>query len=216
QMLQVPQGFQSAAIACASLVLAACGGGGNGGDNDSSARLNEASCTQAYFASEPAEPLTGPDPLAGDQWHLANSGQGGGTPGEDLNIAGAWQVADGSGVRIAVVDSGIEVVHEDLLPNILPGGSFNYRPGKHFASAYPLPCASGNLHGTAVAGIVGARGNNGIGVAGVAPAASLVGLNPLATNMDADIAHALGYQRESNAIYANSWGSPDGGALFPS
>src|SRR5690606_3182348 len=118
--------------------------------------------------------------------------------------------------RVAIVDSGIEVVHEDLLPNIVPGGSFNYRQGKHLGSDYPLPCAAGNVHGTAVAGIVAARGDNGIGVTGVAPAASMVGLNPLATNLDADIAHALAYQRDRNEIYANSWGSPDGGTLFPS
>ncbi len=217
-MFHAPQGFSSAAIACALLALAACGGGGGGGDDDGdgSARLNETSCTQAYFAREPAAPLSGPDPLASAQWHLDNTGQNNATPGEDLNILGAWQVADGTGVRIAVVDSGIEVVHEDLLPNVVPGGSFNYRPGKHFGSAYPLPCASGDLHGTAVAGIAAARGGNAIGVTGVAPAAAMVGLNPLATNMDADIAHALGFQRDQNAIYANSWGSPDGGALFPS
>jgi subtilisin-like proprotein convertase family protein len=215
-MPKISQGFPRIALACAALVLAACGGGGRGGDDDpGSTRLNEESCTQAYFSKAPAEPLTGPDPLASAQWHLANNGQSGGTPGEDLNVAGAWQAVNGAGVRIAVVDSGIEVVHEDLQPNIVPGGSYNYRPGKHHGSAYPLPCASNN-HGTAVAGIVAARGGNGIGVTGVAPAASMVALNPLATNLDADIAHALGFQRELNAIYANSWGSPDGGALFPS
>jgi len=215
-MRQITQGLPAVAIACVSLLLAACGGSGGDRDDGDSSRLNEASCSKAYFATTPADPVTGPDPLAPAQWHLKNTGQSNGTPGEDLNVEGAWQVADGAGVRIAVVDSGIEVVHEDLLPNIVPGASFNYRPGKHFGSAYPLPCSAGNVHGTAVAGIVAARGGNGIGITGVAPAASMVALNPLATNMDADIAHALGYQRDVNAIYANSWGSPDGGALFPS
>lgn len=215
-MSQVLQGLPTAAVACASLILAACGGGGGGDRPPDTARLNEANCTQAYFASEAPAPRSGADPLLPSQWHLANNGQSGGTPGEDLHVAGAWQVATGAGVRVAIIDSGIEVVHEDLLPNVVPGGSFNYRPGAHAGSEYPLPCAAGNVHGTAVAGIVAARGGNGIGVSGVAPAASMVGLNPLATNMDADIAHALGYQREANAIYANSWGSPDGGALFPS
>lgn len=212
-MFQNTQGFPSVALACACLLLAACGG--SGGDDGDSTRLNEAGCRQAYFLTTPPEPVAGADPLASEQWHLRNTGQSGGTPGEDLNVEGAWQVVDGTGVRIAVIDSGIEVVHEDLLPNIVPNASFNYRPGKHFGSAYPLPCSDGN-HGTAVAGIAAARGNNGVGVTGVAPAASMVALNPLATNMDADIAHALGYQRDANAIYANSWGSPDGGVLFPS
>lgn len=215
-MRQITQGLPAVAIACVSLLLAACGGSGGDRDDGDSSRLNEASCSKAYFATTPADPVTGPDPLAPAQWHLKNTGQSNGTPGEDLNVEGAWQVADGAGVRIAVVDSGIEVVHEDLLPNIVPGASFNYRPGKHFGSAYPLPCSAGNVHGTAVAGIVAARGGNGIGITGVAPAASMVALNPLATNMNADIAHALGYQRNLNAIYSNSWGSPDGGVLIPS
>ncbi len=214
-MIPVAQGLPTAAVVCASLLLAACGGGGNGGP-PGTARLNEASCTQAYYLTDPRPPSSGTDPLLGTQWHLANTGQSGGTPGEDLRITDAWQLADGAGVRVAVLDSGIEVTHDDLLPNIVPGASFNYRPGTHFGSEYPLPCAAGNVHGTAVAGVVAARRDNAIGGAGVAPAAALVGLNPLSTNMDADIAHALGYQRDRNAIYANSWGSPDYGALFPS
>ena len=214
-MPQVPQGLSAALVACASLILAACGSGG-GGDRADTQRLNEADCAQAYFLTDPPEPRTGPDPLLDSLWHLVNTGQSGGTPGEDLRITDAWAQADGTGVRVAIVDSGIEVVHEDLLPNVVAGGSFNYRPGEHFGSDYPLPCGAGNVHGTAVAGIVAARGGNAIGGAGVAPAASMVGLNPLSTNMDADIAHALGYQRRVNAIYANSWGSPDGGALWPS
>jgi kexin len=195
--------------------MAACGGGGGGG-GPGTKRLNEAGCTQPYFLTAAPTPESGADPLLASQWHLGNTGQSGGTPGEDLRIAGAWQQASGAGVQVAVVDSGIEVLHEDLRPNIVAGGSFNYRPGAHFGSDYPLPCAAGNVHGTAVAGIVAARGGNAIGGSGVAPAASMVGLNPLSTNMDADIAHALGYQRDRNAIYANSWGSPDTGALYSS
>src|SRR5690554_4828693 len=202
-MNPVAQGLPTAVVACVSLILAACGGGGDGDRTPGSARLNEANCSQAYFLPDPRAPASGTDPFFTSQWHLDNTGQSGGTAGEDLRVAGAWQRVDGAGVRVAVLDSGIEVTHEDLRPNIVAGGSFNYRPGTHYGSDYPLPCAAGNVHGTAVAGIIAARGGNAIGVAGVAPAASMVGLNPLATNMDADIAHALGYQREHNAIYAN-------------
>lgn len=221
-MIPVPRLLLAAVLACASLVLAACGGGGDGDDSPSNGtppvgkRLNETYCPLAYYQTEPADPLSGPDPLFGSQWFLRNTGQAGGLPGEDLRIEDAWATVDGRGIRVAVLDSGIEVIHEDLLPNIVPGGSFNYRAGVHHGSAYPLPCANGNVHGTAVAGIVAARGNNALGGSGVAPAASLVGLNPLATNSDADIAHALGYERESNAIYSNSWGSPDTGVLYAS
>lgn len=205
-----------AALVGAMCVVASCGGGGSGSVPTNPNQLSESTCPLVYTAKPMAAQGTGTDPLLAGQWHLDNTGQSGGTPGEDIRAFSAWQTARGQGVRVAVVDSAVEVVHEDLEPNVVPGGSYSYRPGTQFGSAYPLPCESSDIHGTAVAGIVAAKGNNAIGVSGVAPDASLVGLNPLATNLDADIAHALTYQNDLNAIYHNSWGSPDGGALYPS
>lgn len=55
---------------------------------------------------------------AGYQWHLRNTGQNGATAGMDVNVVPAWDSYKGSGVRIAIVDDGLEVTHPDLSPNI--------------------------------------------------------------------------------------------------
>ncbi len=127
------------------------------------------------------------DPLAGEQWHLANSGQRAfaaqsGVAGEDLSMTRTLQEgASGRGVRVAVVDTGLEVCHPDLAVNVEAGAShnFNARDWAGAVSGDPfLPSTMGD-HGTSVAGIVAAVANNGVGGRGVAPAAMVRGYNYL-------------------------------------
>jgi proprotein convertase subtilisin/kexin type 2 len=163
-------------------------------------------CTIGYsVTSNPI--LTGADPLIGTQWHLSNTGQSGGTFGEDVKAFGAWQVTKGQGVRVAVIDDAIETVHPDLTPNAVVGGSYNYLTGSNL----PLPCTSDDGHGTQVTGLIVARDDNGIGVSGVAPRATFVGYNALSSSRAGDIADALGRDLQLNQISNNSWGSPDNG-----
>jgi lantibiotic leader peptide-processing serine protease len=77
----------------------------------------------------------------------------------------------GQGVRIAVVDSGIDCVHEDLRDRCLPGKSFVPLAD---GSGFEDPWDATNPHGTIVAGILAATANNGRGVRGIAPEASLI------------------------------------------
>ena len=194
------------------LALSACGGG-----NSSPPVVITAGpgCDLSYTLTD-SPLLAGPDPLLAEQWHLTNTGQNGGTPGEDLRVAAAWNVSLGTGVRVAVIDDAVEILHPDLRPNLVAGASRSYRPG-HVGSPYPLPCrAAEDDHGTAVAGLVLARDGNAIGGAGVAPQARLVAFDALASGRDADIADALTRDAQLNAIYQNSWGSPDAGRLHPS
>ncbi|GMR21139.1 MAG: hypothetical protein BMS9Abin36_1738 [Gammaproteobacteria bacterium] len=143
------------------------------------------------------------DPLYTDQWHLNNTGQDGGTAGEDINVDTVWSSFDGTGVRIAVVDDGLEIAHEDLAANVVSGASYDYTlPG------YGDP--TGGAHGTAVAGVAAAVGFNGIGVRGVAPAASLVGYNLLQAGSTANEANAMTRDAASNSVNSNSWGPADG------
>ncbi|WKZ64872.1 MAG: MopE-related protein [Flavobacteriales bacterium] len=94
-----------------------------------------------YLVQRRAQPN---DPQYGSQWHLA-----------DMNVEAAWDFSTGgataTGQRIAVgiVDSGVEQNHPDLAANVVFAGS------------------AADEHGTQVAGVVGAVGNNGIGVSGV-------------------------------------------------
>ncbi|MCZ7559429.1 MAG: S8 family serine peptidase [Burkholderiaceae bacterium] len=195
-----------------SALLAACGGGGGGDPVDG----GNGPCCYDYSSFVVPPPLTGPDPLLPAQWHLENTGQMGGTPGEDLNVAGpsgAWALGTkGEGVRVAIVDDAVEVVHPDLAPNFQasqPASYYNYR----FPGQLPLPYYFDEDHGTSVAGIAVARDGNEIFGAGVAPRASLGAYNALATSFNADIADALGRDRAVTGVYNNSWGSPDNGVL---
>jgi proprotein convertase subtilisin/kexin type 2 len=224
-------------VLAGALALAGCGGGGGGSSTPPAVDPGTGSggggtvepktvsagpgCDLVYTLTQSAV-LTGTDPLLALQWHLRNSGQTGGTAGEDLRAVDAWGSSRGAGVRVAVIDDAIEVVHADLLPNLVDGASRSYRSGNR-GSVWPLPCSSGTdpvtleakeVHGTAVAGIVLGRDDNALGGAGVAPRASLVAFDALISRQDADIVDALLRDSALNAIYQNSWGAPDSdGAL---
>lgn len=209
------------AAALIALSLAGCGGGSSNGATGGGGVVtplptglpDQTGCTYQYTLT--AWPNgSGVDPLLGQQWHLNNTGQTGGTAGEDVRAVTAWAATRGLGVRIAVVDDAIEVLHQDLEPNAVTGASFSYRTAS-LGSAYPLPCAPDDDHGTAVAGVAAARDGNAVGVSGVAPRAGLVGYSALATRFDADIADALSRGLADNGVYNNSWGSPDDGMVNP-
>lgn len=151
------------------------------------------------------------DPLYGDQWHLKNTGQGGGTPGEDINVEPVWATFKGQGERIVLVDDGLELAHEDLQNNIAAGESYDYID--HDTN----PNSGTHGHGTSVAGLAGARDMNGVGVSGVAPRASLAGYNLLQNDTLVNEADAMTRNAASVDVSSNSWGPPDfTGLLFPS
>ncbi len=205
---------RSAALLAGSLLalLAGCGAGGDSGGPATGGLPSQSGCFYRFTLTTPT-PLEGVDPLLASQWHLNNTGQSGGTAGEDLRAFAAWSVTRGEGAaRVAVVDDAVDVLHEDLAPNVVAGASFSYRPAS-LGSVYPLPCSSEDDHGTAVAGVAVARDANAVGGAGVAPRAPLVAYSALATGFDADIADALTRGKADNGVYQNSWGSPDGGQL---
>ena len=142
------------------------------------------------------------DPLYKYQWHLNNTGQTNfattaGSSGEDLDV-GPQIVAGrtGAGVVVAVVDSGLELAHEDLAANIVANGSYDIVEN----DSDPTPSASGGDHGTSVAGIIAAVGWNNKGIRGVAPAASLKGFNYLASQTDANYTSTLGGETYSNDV----------------
>lgn len=156
-------------------------------------------------------PFTTSDPLRAQQWHLRNTGSTlNAVAGEDLNLGGLHRQFRGEGIRLAVVDNGVDVLHDDLLPNVVPGASHNYLPEGQ-GNALPLPVTPSDDHGTAVAGIVAARDDNGLGGVGVAPRAGLVAYNALAHQTDVSLLDALTRGLADNQIYSNSWGALDTG-----
>ena len=96
-----------------------------------------------------------------------------------LNTASAWRKAKGQGVKVAILDNGVDRYHKDLMVNLradlsksfVPGQNWDTRPGFYFS------------HGTHVAGIIGAA-DNGYGTIGVAPEVELISLKVLSEYTD--------------------------------
>ncbi|DAC24352.1 MAG TPA: hypothetical protein HA345_01780, partial [Candidatus Thalassarchaeaceae archaeon] len=95
------------------------------------------------------------DPEMNAQWHLVNTGQNSGTIGEDANVTAAWDIADGTGAQISIIDDGFAHSHTDLSPGYQSGDSYDYCSN----DGDPSP-SSGDGHGTSAAGVAGGRGNN--------------------------------------------------------
>ena len=112
-------------------------------------------------------PVIPNDPLFSSQWGLHNTGQDGGRAGADIDAPAAWGVRTSARPEkvVAIIDTGIASLHEDLRDNLWagPGGIH----GRNCVDDTDDP-EDDNGHGTHVAGIIGAKGNNGIGTAGVA------------------------------------------------
>jgi subtilisin family serine protease len=82
-----------------------------------------------------------------------------------LRAGAAHRWSTGRGVRVAVIDTGVDVTHPDLAERIVEAANFVDRGGRTFTR---------DVHGTAIAGVLAAVAGNGIGIAGVAPEADLL------------------------------------------
>lgn len=127
----------------------------------------------------PLDPILPRDPQFNDQWALANSGQRGGKQGADISATLAWATTTGSeDVVVAVLDSGVDYNHEDLRENMWTRpasmdpyhdseqGTVDDTDGYSAIEGLPDPMDD-NGHGTHCAGIIGAEGENNLGIAGV-------------------------------------------------
>ncbi|MEQ8769524.1 MAG: S8 family serine peptidase [Phycisphaerales bacterium] len=145
-----------------------------------------------------AEPvLRGPNEpnLAnGTIWHLRNLSN----PIADINADAAWDMGyTGAGVTVSVVEGGYQDSHPDLLANNDAGAS---------------QTVGQSSHGTGVAGIAAAVGDNGMGAVGLAYNASLTEMN--GASFDPGInALSFTFMNSVNDIKNNSWGPSDNGAL---
>ncbi len=144
-------------------------------------KLDDPANTSAPFdlPSRENDPAGPNDPMFNDQWALNNLGQSGGKQNADISALKAWQKTTGSSkVVIAVLDSGVDYTHQDLVSNIwfrpdnIPQytdselGTFNDEHGFNLTDNVSDPMDD-NGHGTHCAGIIGAEGNNDEGIAGI-------------------------------------------------
>jgi subtilisin family serine protease len=138
--------------------------------------VSHRSATSTTVVPAAAGIIAGGDPRFTDQWGLqkilyAN------TPN-----SGAWLRSTGSNnVVVAVLDDGVDYTHQDLQANMwsrpssIPSSVIG-QYGYDFANGDSNPLPDGSTHGTAVAGVIGAVGNNGLGISGVAQSVKMIAM----------------------------------------
>jgi subtilisin family serine protease len=156
--------------------------------------------------------LTPDDPQFGSLWGLPK-----------IHAQSAWdQVTGARTTVVAVVDTGIDYTHPDLVKNVwkapasfhvtIGGVTVTCAAGTHGFNAYRLTCdpKDDNGHGTHVAGTIGAVGNNAAGVTGVNWATSLMGLKFLdstGSGTVADAIDAIEFAVQAKKAFASSAGA---------
>jgi thermitase len=162
-------------------------------------RLALAVFVTAVWLAWPSAALASNDPYFADQWALGT-----------IRAEAAWPTATGAGVRVGIVDTGVDLGHEDLAGRVVAQTSC-------VGSQGDVARCSGsgqddNGHGTHVAGIVAAIKDNGKGIAGVAPDAQLVvakALNAVGAGSTDDIAAGIRWVVDHGARVVNlSVGDP--------
>jgi subtilisin family serine protease len=125
--------------------------------------------------------------VSGSEWHLAR-----------ISAPQAWDFSTGTGnIVVAILDSGISPAHPDLAGQLLPGYDFVWGDTN---------TADDFGHGTAVAGVVAAAGNNDLGVAGVAYSCSLLPVKVMDTSGTASyscVAEGIRYAVDQGARIIN-------------
>ncbi len=160
------------------------------------------------------------DTYFGRQWPLLNTGgplQWNGKPNADMNVVSAWDITTGSpDIRIAVLDSGVDTNHIDLVDNLVTG----FDAIGENTKGYPTFNYEQDGHGTACAGILAAKGNNEEGVAGVAYDCSLVPVRlfyyldtlmtvlPFSTSDWMATGISWAWQEGDADVLSNSWAFP--------
>ncbi|KAL1490904.1 hypothetical protein ABEB36_011579 [Hypothenemus hampei] len=152
------------------------------------------------------------DELWNQQWYLRDTRTRLDLPKLDLNVLPVYKAGiSGKGIRISILDDGIEYTHDDLRPNYDPDISYNCNED----SKDPMPhyeITKSNSHGTRCAGEVAMVANNkkcGVGIAFNAKVGAVRMLDGLVT--DRIEGTALGYAQDMVDIYSASWGPNDDG-----
>jgi len=178
--------------------------------------------------------ITPNDPRLSDLWGLQNTGQTGGTSDADIDAPCAWISTMGSSdIVVAVIDTGVDYTHEDLATNMwqnpgeIPGNDLDDDGNGYVDDIYGIDTYNedsdpmdDDSHGTHCAGTIGAVGDNGIGITGVAWDVEIMALKfidgatgwgPTSAAIEA-LEYAIDMKQNHGVnvrITSNSWGGGD-------
>lgn len=159
-----------------------------------------------------------------NQWAHDNTGQFGGTIDADMDTPEAWDIttggitSQGDTIVIAIIDGGFQLDHPDLMPNLwfnedeIPDNGIDDDSNGYIDDVNGWNAFGGNgnlpldFHGTHVAGIAGARGNNNQGVSGINWDVKLMTIAGSSGN-EAIVLAAYGYVLDERTIYNNTNGA---------
>ena len=168
------------------------------------------------------------DPQFATQWQYINTGQGGGTIGMDLDADQAWDLSTGGitaandTIVVAVIDDGANINHPDLQQNLwtnwreIPNNNIDddnngyiddYLGWNTNTSDDNVNLNGAGAHGTAVAGIIGALGNNNLGVSGVNWKVKLMLIRNNFNTTEANVLASYGYALTQRKKYNDTNGS---------
>ncbi len=162
------------------------------------------------------------DPSFGQLWGMTK-----------VEAPAAWDVSTGSGVVVAVIDTGVDFLHPDLAANVwvnndeIPGNGLDDDLNGYVDDVRGWDCVAEDNgptdvygHGSHVAGTIAAVGHNGVGVVGLSFNARVMpvkGLNDYGNGTSADLAQALIYAADNGAqVINNSWGGQGSDPLIES
>ena len=171
---------------------------------------NSSTANSTVGVSVSASSVTPNEPNFYRQYGMHNTGQNfgvgySGTADADIDAPDAWAYTTGSSsIIVAVVDTGVDTTHPDLAANCLPGYNFiTGTPGQ----------IDDKGHGTHCAGVIGAIGNNGVGIAGLNWNVKILPckfLDSTGHGYTSNAISAINYARDQGAsVISNSWGGDD-------
>ena len=162
------------------------------------------------------------DPNFGSQWHLKNTGQSGGVVGADIDACKAWGIttqtstALGEEIVIAVIDDGFYLAHEDINyfenVNEIPSNGIDDDGNGYIDDTLgwntynDTNAITSKSHGTHVSGIIGAVGNNGVGVSGVNWGMKIMPIQG-SSGLESTVLKSYGYALEMRALYDSTNGA---------
>ncbi|WP_316665284.1 S8 family serine peptidase [Ralstonia psammae] len=208
----------------ATLALAACGGGdsgsttasnaGNTGGNTGGNTPPASTCAETGVDAKYACQTGSTEPLYAYQWALKQATSffaafglvANGTT--DIDVEDAHKAGiKGQGVNVLVLDDGIDVHNEDLFANANSNMTHNFDDGSNDPTPEDIPANINDAHGTNVAGIIAAA-QNGKGVMGIAPRATLGGARYIgAANPDTTAAYGGADWSKNGHIINASYGA---------